>query len=238
MVTSASAAQGASVVPHGTGGDAGGGCSGGAGGAGDTGGTKATFIANSTGSTCGGKTRVENYVGIDMQGHVASVTHRPVGMGAERVARDTLHAGIQPKPEALRMLYADWKIIVGRDKSNIINGILQTPVTVDRIIAIYLLIIFITGSLIISVLPGYVDRYFSPGQLMDMPFVRMIYFAIGLVCGRLFDRLVWLWEKKPPQCQPRVVNCRHGISRILQPLACTDLQRLHTAASAIEQGDA
>lgn len=31
----------------------------------------------------------EKYVGIDVQGHVATVTHCPVGVDAERVARDT-----------------------------------------------------------------------------------------------------------------------------------------------------
>jgi trehalose 6-phosphate synthase/phosphatase len=31
----------------------------------------------------------EKYVGIDVQGHVATVTHCPVGVDAERVAKDT-----------------------------------------------------------------------------------------------------------------------------------------------------
>ncbi|KAG0695477.1 glycosyltransferase family 20 protein [Suillus ampliporus] len=67
----------------------------------------------------------EKYVGIDVQGHVAAVTHCPVGVDAERVARDTLRAGIQPKLEALRVLYADKKIIVGRDKLDVVKGVLQ-----------------------------------------------------------------------------------------------------------------
>ncbi|KAG1722667.1 glycosyltransferase family 20-domain-containing protein [Suillus lakei] len=113
---SASASRGASVVPRGAGG---------------SGGSKATLSANGTGSTRGtsltrgSKSGVEKYVGIDVQGHVAAVTHCPVGVDAERVARDTLRAGIQPKLEALRALYADKKIIVGRDKLDVVKGVLQ-----------------------------------------------------------------------------------------------------------------
>ncbi|KAG1748389.1 trehalose 6-phosphate phosphatase [Suillus paluster] len=76
-------------------------------------------------SAKGGKEGVEKYVGIDVQGHVAAVTHCPVGVDAERVARDTLRTGVQPKLEALRVLYADKKIIVGRDKLDVVKGVLQ-----------------------------------------------------------------------------------------------------------------
>ncbi|OJA12066.1 hypothetical protein AZE42_02193, partial [Rhizopogon vesiculosus] len=67
----------------------------------------------------------EKFVGIDVQGHVATVTHCPVGVDAERVARDTLRPGIEPKLEALRTLYPDKKIIVGRDKLDVVKGVLQ-----------------------------------------------------------------------------------------------------------------
>ncbi|KAI9569783.1 glycosyltransferase family 20 protein [Boletus coccyginus] len=65
------------------------------------------------------------YIGIDVQGHVVSVSHCPVGIDAERVARDTLRPGVQPKVEALRALYGDKKIIVGRDKLDVVKGVLQ-----------------------------------------------------------------------------------------------------------------
>lgn len=65
------------------------------------------------------------YIGIDVQGHVVAVSHCPVGIDAERVARDTLRPGIQPKLESLRALYADKKIIVGRDKLDVVKGVLQ-----------------------------------------------------------------------------------------------------------------
>ncbi|KAG1763711.1 glycosyltransferase family 20 protein [Suillus occidentalis] len=115
MVTSTSASRGASVVSRGaTGTGTGTG----------TGQTRGTSLTRGGKGTKGGA-GIEKYVGIDVQGHVAAVTHCPVGVDAERVARDTLRAGIQPKLEALRALYADKKIIVGRDKLDVVKGVLQ-----------------------------------------------------------------------------------------------------------------
>ncbi|KAJ7700631.1 hypothetical protein B0H16DRAFT_1642226, partial [Mycena metata] len=51
--------------------------------------------------------------GIDTEGHVAAVAHCPVGVDAERVGRDILRPGIQPKLAALRALYEGKKIGVG-----------------------------------------------------------------------------------------------------------------------------
>ena len=65
------------------------------------------------------------YIGIDVQGHIVAVSHCPVGIDAKRVARDTLRPGVQPKLESLRALYADKKIIVGRDKLDVVKGVLQ-----------------------------------------------------------------------------------------------------------------
>ncbi|KIK42410.1 glycosyltransferase family 20 protein [Suillus luteus UH-Slu-Lm8-n1] len=115
MATSTSASRGASVVSRsatGTGSGIG------------TGQTRGTSLTRGGKGTKGGA-GVEKYVGIDVQGHVAAVTHCPVGVDAERVARDTLRAGIQPKLEALRALYTDKKIIVGRDKLDVVKGVLQ-----------------------------------------------------------------------------------------------------------------
>lgn len=111
MVTSTSASRGASVVSRGATGTG-------------TGQARGTSLTRGGKGTKGGA-GVEKYVGIDVQGHVAAVTHCPVGVDAERVARDTLRAGIQPKLEALRALYADKKIIVGRDKLDVVKGVLQ-----------------------------------------------------------------------------------------------------------------
>ncbi|KAJ8081818.1 hypothetical protein PM082_007664 [Marasmius tenuissimus] len=66
-----------------------------------------------------------NSRGIDVEGHVSAVAHCPVGIDAERVGRDVLRPGIQPKLESLRTLYEGKKIIVGRDKLDVVKGVLQ-----------------------------------------------------------------------------------------------------------------
>ncbi|KZV61342.1 glycosyltransferase family 20 protein [Peniophora sp. CONT] len=63
--------------------------------------------------------------GIDVEGHVTAVKHTPVGVDAERVARDILRPGIQPKLQSLLRLYAGKKIIIGRDKLDVVKGIVQ-----------------------------------------------------------------------------------------------------------------
>lgn len=73
--TSTSASRGASVVPRSATGT----------GVGPTRGASLTR----RGTSVKGGAGVEKYVGIDVQGHVAAVTHCPVGVDAERVARDT-----------------------------------------------------------------------------------------------------------------------------------------------------
>lgn len=63
--------------------------------------------------------------GIDVEGHVSAIGYCPVGIDAERVARDTLRPGIVPKLESLRALYEGKKIIVGRDKLDVVKGVVQ-----------------------------------------------------------------------------------------------------------------
>ncbi|KAJ8516825.1 hypothetical protein ONZ45_g5903 [Pleurotus djamor] len=63
--------------------------------------------------------------GIDVESHTAAVMHCPVGIDAMRVSRDVLRPGIQPKLAALRNLYEGKKIIVGRDKLDVVKGVLQ-----------------------------------------------------------------------------------------------------------------
>lgn len=63
--------------------------------------------------------------GIDVQGHISSINWCPVGVDAERVKRDLVRPGIQPKLEALRALYDGKKIIVGRDKLDVVKGVVQ-----------------------------------------------------------------------------------------------------------------
>ncbi|SJK98408.1 related to trehalose-6-phosphate phosphatase [Armillaria ostoyae] len=75
--------------------------------------------------------------GIDVEGHVTSVMHCPVGIDAERVARDILRPGIPPKLEALQTLYEGKKIIVGRDKLDVVNGVLQKLRAFEKLLQDY-----------------------------------------------------------------------------------------------------
>ncbi|OCH89277.1 trehalose 6-phosphate phosphatase [Obba rivulosa] len=75
--------------------------------------------------------------GIDVQGHVAAIAYCPVGVDAERVAKDTLRPGIQPKLEALRALYEGKKIIVGRDKLDVVKGVVQKLRAFEKLLEDY-----------------------------------------------------------------------------------------------------
>jgi len=63
--------------------------------------------------------------GIDVQGHVTAVMHTPVGVDADRVSRDLSRPDIQPKLQSLLKLYAGKKIIIGRDKLDVVKGVVQ-----------------------------------------------------------------------------------------------------------------
>ena len=67
----------------------------------------------------------QNQKGIDVEGHVAAVNYSPVGIDSARVSRDILRPGIQPKLDALHALYEGKKIIVGRDKLDVVKGVVQ-----------------------------------------------------------------------------------------------------------------
>ncbi|KAF8633173.1 hypothetical protein AX17_004674 [Amanita inopinata Kibby_2008] len=75
--------------------------------------------------------------GIDVEGHVTAVMHCPVGIDADRVANDILHPGIEPKLEALRTLYEGKKIIVGRDKLDVVKGVLQKLRAFEKLLQDY-----------------------------------------------------------------------------------------------------
>ncbi|KAI0941904.1 hypothetical protein AcV7_002464 [Taiwanofungus camphoratus] len=75
--------------------------------------------------------------GIDVQGHVTAIAYCPVGVDAERVAKDTLRPGIQPKLEALRALYEGKKIIVGRDKLDVVKGVVQKLRAFEKLLQDY-----------------------------------------------------------------------------------------------------
>ena len=60
-----------------------------------------------------------------------------MGIDAERVARDVLTPGIKPKFDALRTLYQGKKIIVGRDKLDVVKGVLQKLRAFEKMLAMF-----------------------------------------------------------------------------------------------------
>ncbi|TCD60628.1 threalose-6-phosphate phosphatase [Steccherinum ochraceum] len=74
---------------------------------------------------------------IDVQGHVSSIAYCPVGVDADRVSLDLLRPGIQPKLEALRALYEGKKIIVGRDKLDVVKGVVQKLRAFEKLLQDY-----------------------------------------------------------------------------------------------------
>lgn len=87
------------------------------------------FISSSI-RVCGYETTT-NQKGIDVEGHVAAVNYSPVGIDAARVTRDILRPGIQPKLDALHALYEGKKIIIGRDKLDVVKGVVQKVTTIS-----------------------------------------------------------------------------------------------------------
>lgn len=75
--------------------------------------------------------------GIDNQGHVTTVSHCPVGVDAERIAQDVVRLGVKPKFDALRALYEGKKIIVARDKLDVVKGVVQKLRAFERLLQDY-----------------------------------------------------------------------------------------------------
>ncbi|KAI1319792.1 threalose-6-phosphate phosphatase [Mortierella claussenii] len=74
-------------------------------------------------------TRVNGYEstprGVDAMGSTVWVGTFPIGIDAERVERQRKSPGVFPKMEALRKTYKDKRIIVGRDKLDLVKGVQQ-----------------------------------------------------------------------------------------------------------------
>lgn len=61
--------------------------------------------------------------GVDVNGVITVVSHCPIGIDVKRVAHDRDAPGVRPKMDSLRQLYADKKIIVGREKLDAPKGV-------------------------------------------------------------------------------------------------------------------
>ena len=60
-----------------------------------------------------------------IQGHITSISYNPIGIDADKIAKDCNAPGVKPKIEVIKAMYKDKKIIVGRDKLDIVRGVLQ-----------------------------------------------------------------------------------------------------------------
>ena len=63
--------------------------------------------------------------GVESNGFNTAVSHCPIGIDVERVLADRDAPGVEPKIHALRQLYHGAKIIVGRDKLDVVKGVVQ-----------------------------------------------------------------------------------------------------------------
>jgi trehalose 6-phosphate synthase/phosphatase len=89
---------------------------------------------------CGYETAASNkkgWSGIDNQGHVTTVAHCPVGVDADRIVRDVVRPGVEPKIAALRALYEGKKIIVARDKLDVVKGVVQKLKAFEKLMQDY-----------------------------------------------------------------------------------------------------
>ncbi|WAR61527.1 hypothetical protein PtB15_12B215 [Puccinia triticina] len=63
--------------------------------------------------------------GIECNGMITDITYCPIGIDADRIELEKQLPGVQPKMDALRKLYEDKKIIIGRDKLDPTKGVLH-----------------------------------------------------------------------------------------------------------------
>lgn len=63
--------------------------------------------------------------GIESNGMITDITYCPIGIDADRIEAERQLPGVKPKMMALKKLYEDKKIIVGRDKLDPTKGVLH-----------------------------------------------------------------------------------------------------------------
>lgn len=59
------------------------------------------------------------------QGHITNVSYNPTGIDAQKIAKDCAAPGVGPKIQAIREMYKGKKIIIGRDKLDVVRGVVQ-----------------------------------------------------------------------------------------------------------------
>jgi trehalose 6-phosphate synthase/phosphatase len=75
--------------------------------------------------------------GVDVNGQTVAVSYCPIGIDIKRVARDCESPGVMPKVQALRELYHDKKIIVGREKLDAPKGVYNKLQAFDKFLQVY-----------------------------------------------------------------------------------------------------
>jgi trehalose 6-phosphate synthase/phosphatase len=68
---------------------------------------------------------------------VTAVGYCPIGVDADRVMHDRDRAGVNPKIQALRALYKDKKIIVGREKLDVAKGVYNKLQAFEKFLETY-----------------------------------------------------------------------------------------------------
>ncbi|ODN84664.1 trehalose-phosphatase, variant 1 [Cryptococcus amylolentus CBS 6039] len=75
--------------------------------------------------------------GVDANGQVTAVGYCPIGIDIKRVIHDRDQAGVIPKMQALRALYKDKKIIVGREKLDVAKGVYNKLQAFEKFLQVY-----------------------------------------------------------------------------------------------------
>ncbi len=75
--------------------------------------------------------------GVDANGSVTAVGYCPIGIDIKRVSHDRDAPGVEPKMEALRMLYKDKKIVVGREKLDVAKGVYNKLQAFEKFLEVY-----------------------------------------------------------------------------------------------------
>ncbi|WRT67122.1 trehalose-phosphatase [Kwoniella shivajii] len=75
--------------------------------------------------------------GVDANGQVTAVGYCPIGLDVKRVVHDRELPGVIPKMEALRQLYKDKKIIVGREKLDVAKGVYNKLQAFEKFLQVY-----------------------------------------------------------------------------------------------------
>lgn len=75
--------------------------------------------------------------GVESQGQFTAVGYCPIGIDIKRVSHDRDAPGVTPKMEALRMLYKDKKIIVGREKLDVAKGVYNKLQAFEKFLQTY-----------------------------------------------------------------------------------------------------